>query len=366
MSRPAARLALRASSIATVSRASRPAALTVARRFAHGGQGSSQSAFKPAAGFALGAAAVAAFGVATVFSESKAGDYEAVKKDIIDTLDDSDWDDGSWGPVLVRLAWHASGTYEKKSKTGGSDGATMRYAPESTDGANAGLDKARAKLEAVKAKHPWISYADLWTLAGATAIEAMGGPKINWKPGRTDLPAPAPGVASAKIPPNGRLPDASKGPGVNGVDHLRFIFHKMGLDDRDIVALSGAHALGRCHPDRSGFDGPWTHSPITFSNLYYVELLENFWIEKKLPNGVLQYRDPDDTIMMLPSDLALLADPVFKKWVVAYARDEKLFFEDFSKSFGKLLELGVTRGQASSGGLSSIPIIGPLIKALGG
>ncbi|KAJ3343584.1 L-ascorbate peroxidase 3 [Gonapodya sp. JEL0774] len=367
MSRPAIRTAIRATSLATAARGARPAALSAARTFAHGSSGSAgpKTSFRPAVGLAFGAAT--AFGIATVFSESKAGDYEAVKKDIIDVLEDNDWDDGSWGPVLVRLAWHASGTYDKKARNGGSDGATMRFAPESTDGANAGLAHAREKLEKVKAAHPWISYADLWTLAGATAIEAMGGPKVNWKGGRSDLPPPPPGVTSAKIPPNGRLPDASKGPGVDGVDHLRAIFYKMGLDDRDIVALSGAHALGRCHPDRSGFDGPWTHSPITFSNLYYVELLENFWIPKKLPNGNLQYRDPEDTIMMLPSDLALLADPVFKKYVVAYARDEKLFFDDFAKSFSKLLDLGVSRGgQSSSGGLSSIPIIGPLIKALGG
>lgn len=52
----------------------------------------------------------------------------------------SSWDDGSLGPVFVRLAWHASGTYDKNTKTGGSDGATMRFNPEKTDGANAGLN----------------------------------------------------------------------------------------------------------------------------------------------------------------------------------------------------------------------------------
>lgn len=50
-----------------------------------------------------------------------------------------DYDDGSIGPVLVRLAWHASGTYDVKSKTGGSNGATMRFEPEIKDPANAGL-----------------------------------------------------------------------------------------------------------------------------------------------------------------------------------------------------------------------------------
>lgn len=52
--------------------------------------------------------------------------------------------------------------------------------------------------------------------------------------------------------PDGRLPDADK-----GADHIRNIFYRMGFNDEEIVALSGAHALGRCHTDRSGFDGPW-------------------------------------------------------------------------------------------------------------
>jgi cytochrome c peroxidase len=91
----------------------------------------------------------------------------------------------SIGPTLVRLAWHASGTYDKVTKTGGSNGATMRFAPEKDWGANAGLQGARDFLEDIKKKHG-LSYADTWTLAGATAIELMGGPAITWTPGRTD------------------------------------------------------------------------------------------------------------------------------------------------------------------------------------
>jgi hypothetical protein len=102
-------------------------------------------------------------------------DYNAVRKAIADVLDADNYDDGSYGPVLVRLAWHASGTYDVKTATGGSDGATMRFAPEAEWGANAGLAVARQLLEPIKAKFPWISYADLWTLAGAVAIEEMGG-----------------------------------------------------------------------------------------------------------------------------------------------------------------------------------------------
>lgn len=71
---------------------------------------------------------------------------EEVRKEIAKIIPQKDWDDGSLGPLFVRLAWHASGTYDKKSKTGGSNGATMRFKPESTDGANAGLEHARTFL----------------------------------------------------------------------------------------------------------------------------------------------------------------------------------------------------------------------------
>jgi cytochrome c peroxidase len=63
----------------------------------------------------------------------------------------------------LRLAWHASGTYDGNVKNGGSDGATMRYKTEAEDPANAGLEHARTFLEPIRAKHAWISYADLWT-----------------------------------------------------------------------------------------------------------------------------------------------------------------------------------------------------------
>ncbi|KAJ3339809.1 L-ascorbate peroxidase 3 [Gonapodya sp. JEL0774] len=248
------------------------------------------------------------------------------------------YDDGSLGPVFVRLAWHASGTYDKHTKSGGSEGATMRFAPEKTDPANAGLDKARAFLEPIKAKHPWISLGDLWTLAGVVAVEGMGGPTIPWTPGRVDKPEK--GIKAADVPPNGRLPDASQ-----GASHIRDVFYRMGFDDRDIVALSGAHTLGRCHTDRSGFSGPWTYSPTRFSNQYFIQLVNNTWTVKKW-DGPLQYEDPTGELMMLPTDLALIQDPKMKPIVEKYAKDRAAFFADFARAFGKLLELGVKRGGA--------------------
>lgn len=101
-------------------------------------------------------------------------DYQRVCTDIVTLINDNkSYEDGSIGPLLVRLAWHACGTYDAKSRTGGSDGGTMRFFPEASDGANNGLDLARALLEPIKLKYPRVSYGDLWTLAGVVAIRQM-------------------------------------------------------------------------------------------------------------------------------------------------------------------------------------------------
>lgn len=199
-------------------------------------------------------------------------DYNVIKTDIANILEQNGWDGYNHiGPVLVRLGWHASGTYNKADKTGGSDGSTMRYPKEKNDPANAGLHHAQQFLEPIKAKHPGISYADLWVLASYVAIEEMGGPKIDFTPGRKDAPS------ETSCPPNGRLPDASK-----GRSHIRDVFYRMGLTDREIVALiGGGHGIGKCHTDRSGYDGPWTNAPTTFTNLYFKELFDKTWSQRK-------------------------------------------------------------------------------------
>ncbi|TVY47010.1 Cytochrome c peroxidase, mitochondrial [Lachnellula occidentalis] len=257
-------------------------------------------------------------------------DYQKVYNEIATLLQEKDdYDDGSYGPVLVRLAWHASGTYDKETGTGGSNGATMRFAPEGDHGANAGLVAARDFLAPVKAKFPWMTYSDLWILAGICAIQEMQGPTIPYRPGRMDKDI-------AACTPDGRLPDASQ-----GNKHLRAIFGRMGFNDQEIVALSGAHALGRCHTDRSGFDGPWTFSPTVVTNDFYKLLLNEKWQWKKW-NGPKQYEDKTTkTLMMLPTDMALVSDKAFKQWVDKYAKDEALFHKDFAAVITKLFELGV-------------------------
>ncbi|RDX47895.1 heme peroxidase [Lentinus brumalis] len=286
------------------------------------------------AGTALKSGAQAAK-VATNFVPTKE-EYQKVYNRIAEILDaaaDKGYDDGSYGPILLRLAWHASGTYDKETNTGGSNYATMRFEPEAKHGANNGLNIARDLLEPIKQEFPWISYGDLWTLAGVAAVQELGGPKVPWRPGRID------GTADL-CPPDGRLPDATQ-----GADHVRNIFYRMGFNDQEIVALVGAHALGRCHSDRSGFEGPWTFSPTSVTNEFYKLLLNEKWVWKKW-NGPKQLEDKKThSLMMLPTDYVLVQDKSFKKWVKAYADDEDLWFKDFSAALSRLFELGVPSQQ---------------------
>lgn len=212
-------------------------------------------------------------------------------------------------PIMLRLAWHDAGTYDAQSKTGGPNGS-IRNEEEYTHGANTGLKIALELCEGVKAKHPKITYADLYQLAGVVAVEVTGGPDISFQPGRKD---------SNVCPREGRLPDAKK-----DFQHLRDVFYRMGLSDKDIVALSGGHTLGRAHPERSGFDGPWTQEPLKFDNSYFVELLKG----------------ESEGLLKLPSDKTLLEDPEFRRYVELYAKDEDAFFRDYAESHKKLSELG--------------------------
>eukprot|EP00184_Porphyridium_aerugineum_P002136 CAMPEP_0184695076 /NCGR_PEP_ID=MMETSP0313-20130426/2827_1 /TAXON_ID=2792 /ORGANISM="Porphyridium aerugineum, Strain SAG 1380-2" /LENGTH=295 /DNA_ID=CAMNT_0027153467 /DNA_START=84 /DNA_END=971 /DNA_ORIENTATION=- len=221
-------------------------------------------------------------------------------------------------PIMVRLAWHDAGTYDKNSKTGGAN-ASIRFAPELSHGANAGLKIAIDLLEPIKKAVPEISYADLYQLASIHGIEFGGGPKIPFKLGRKD-------VSAEDCTPDGRLPDANLRMG-----HLRDTFYRMGLTDREIIALSGAHTYGRAHSDRSGFpDKAWTTNPHVFDNAYFKELLANNNIE----------------LLRLNSDEALLDEAAMKKIVKDYAEDQNLFFKDYSAAHHRLSTLGTNLFQA--------------------
>ncbi|KAF3974918.1 hypothetical protein CMV_001788 [Castanea mollissima] len=241
-------------------------------------------------------------------------------------------------PIILRVAWHSAGTFDVKTKTGGPFG-TIRHPEVLAHGANNGLEIAVSLLEPIKEQFPILSYADFYQLAGVVAVEITGGPEIPFHPGRpvseshflnallsillnymhwfgretVDL------RVSQIIRSYARMPNATK-----GSDHLRDVFGHMGLSDKDIVALSGGHTLGRCHKERSGFEGPWTANPLIFDNSYFKELLSG---EKE---GLIQ----------LPSDKALLEDPVFRPLVEKYAADEDAFFADYADAHLKLSELG--------------------------
>eukprot|EP00177_Eucheuma_denticulatum_P000434 GFKZ01000748.1.p1 GENE.GFKZ01000748.1~~GFKZ01000748.1.p1 ORF type:complete len:240 (+),score=30.41 GFKZ01000748.1:302-1021(+) len=216
-------------------------------------------------------------------------------------------------PIMVRLAFHDAGTYDITNKTGGSH-ATIRFKPESEYPANAGLNVARDFLEPIKAAFPEVSYADLYQLAGIVAVEVANGPIIPFTPGRQDLTAEF-------CPPDGTLPGPNQ-----DLSELQKIFNRMGFHDEELVLLSGAHCLGMAHKERSGFEGPWTTEPLVFDNAYYIELL----------------RDPHNpSLLLLPSDLALLTDPATKALVQKYADDLELFFADYAKAHEKFSKLGM-------------------------
>mmetsp|Transcript_95808 Transcript_95808/g.228141 ORF Transcript_95808/g.228141 Transcript_95808/m.228141 type:complete len:398 (-) Transcript_95808:96-1289(-) len=235
------------------------------------------------------------------------------------------------GPIMVRLSWHDAGVFN------GADGcpnAAMRLAGggEHAFGANAGLPQvAIPLLQAISDKYVprLISHADLWALAANVAIKVMGGPDIVTHFGRVDAQSPSDGATSAA----GRLPDGDK-----DAQHLRDIFRPKGFTDKDIVALSGAHTVGACHADRSGFEGPWTADKLKFDNTYFQDLLNKTWSMETVKSGNKQYRSGKE--MMLTTDMALVEDPKFKEVVVKYASNQGAFFDDFKEAWVKLQELG--------------------------
>lgn len=259
-------------------------------------------------------------------------DYQSVYNSIAKRLQEVDDDpqEGSYGPALVRFAWHSSGTYDKHKNDGGSGCGTMRFDQEVNTGANAGLVRCRTWIEPIHKQYPWISHGDLYTLGGVVAIQELGGPTIKWRPGRVD-------AGEDRVPPDGRLPDAAQ-----GANYVRDLFGgRMGFSETEIVALIGAHALGRCHKEYSGYDGPWTFSPTYFTNDFYKLLRDEKWQVKKW-DGPKQFEDvKTKSLMMLPADHCLIEDKEFKKIVSKFADDQDYFFEVFAKSFSTLLELGV-------------------------
>jgi len=274
-------------------------------------------------------------------------------------------------PILVRLAWHDSGTYDQRIKDfpacGGANGA-IRFDPEMNMGANAGLSKAHKYLKEIQDKHPSVSWADLIQMASALAVECAGGPKIPMKYGRVSASGPEDCVAPTSregFAGNAGLPDPK--PGSDGsfpcgtsdpAQHLRNVFgKKMGFNDQEIVALSGAHTIGRVFKERSGTcpfgysdaaaskytkstciarkdgapgvgmagGGAWTKNWLTFDNSYYTKYQEAM---------------KDSDLVWFPTDECLHTDPGFFPTFNKYAADQNAFFAGYAQAHKKLSELG--------------------------
>lgn len=267
----------------------------------------------------------------------------------------------SCGPILLRMAWHDAGTFDKNDgrpwpEPGGAIGS-LRSDEEIHAAPNAGLKKGiNVYLMPIKNQCPEISWADLLQLGGATAVEEMGGPKIPMRYGRLDgfpkEPAGCPFGLPDAHPPFGGGKEGLKDP-QDPAEHLRYVFYKYGMDDKDIVALSGAHTVGRAFKDRSGAveEGylggtiytkrgspnlassetaggrSWTRSWLTFDNSYFTSSDET---------------DPET--LSLPTDRVLREDPGFRPHFEAFRDDQAAFFAAYAASHKKLSELGAKFG----------------------
>ncbi|KAI7841584.1 hypothetical protein COHA_004754 [Chlorella ohadii] len=247
-------------------------------------------------------------------------------------------------PILIRLAWHDAGTYSVEAakqlphpRAGGATGS-IRFKPEMSHGANAGLPNALALLTPIKEQFPEMGWADLIQLASAVAVQEAGGPFIPLRLGRKDA------ASEEDCTPDGRLP-AAAAPFPAGeatpAQHLRNVFYRMGLNDQEIVALSGAHTLGRARPDRSGFgkestkytkDGPgapggssWTVQWLKFDNSYFRDI----------------YEQKNADLLVLPTDACIFEDEAFKPFAEKYLASQDAFFQDYVAAHLKLSELGV-------------------------
>jgi len=289
-------------------------------------------------------------------------DYEALKADIAAVMTDSqDWwpaDFGHYGGLMIRLTWHAAGTYRVGDGRGGGGTGAQRFAPLNSWPDNANLDRARRLLWPVKQKYGRaISWADLLILAGNVALESMGfktfgfggGREDIWAPeediywgaerewladerysGDRELETPLGAVQMGLIYVNPEGPNANPDPVAAGRD-IRETFGRMAMNDEETVALiAGGHTVGKTHgaaPDTnvgpepegasleeqglgwknphgsgmgndtitSGLEGIWTSTPNQWNNDFFKHLFEFEWELFQSPAGANQWRPKDGT-----------------------------------------------------------------------
>ncbi len=283
-------------------------------------------------------------------------DLDALKQDIVEVMTTSqDWwpaDYGHYGPLFIRMTWHAAGTYRIKDGRGGGGEGMQRFAPLNSWPDNANLDKARRLLWPVKAKYGQaISWADLLVLAGNVALESMGfetfgfgfgrpdvweptevmwGPEDEWLgderySGERELSGPLGAVQMGLIYVNPEGPNGNPDPLKAAID-IRETFARMAMDDEETVALiAGGHTFGKTHGNgdadlvgpepegcpmhaqglgwanpngtgtgkdtiTSGLEGAWTPTPIQWDGSFFDTLFGYEWELTTSPAGAKQWK----------------------------------------------------------------------------
>ncbi|MEM6750848.1 MAG: catalase/peroxidase HPI [Planctomycetota bacterium] len=283
-------------------------------------------------------------------------DFEQLAQDVNEVMTTShDWwpaDYGHYGPLMIRLSWHAAGTYRVHDGRGGGSSGNQRFAPLNSWPDNANLDKARRLLWPVKQKYGQkLSWADLLVFAGNQAMESMGFKTFGFAFGREDiwepeqdiywgpeaemlgderyregrvLETPLGAVQMGLIYVNPEGPNGEPDPAASAHD-IRETFGRMAMNDEETVALiAGGHTFGKVHgaaPDShvgpepeaasleeqglgwrnaygsgkgddtitSGLEGPWTRNPVRWDNDYFDILLNNDWELGAGPGGANQW-----------------------------------------------------------------------------
>ena len=320
-------------------------------------------------------AVAAAAATTTTTSTAARKDLSRVRDYMRSLLPDRQHDDGSFGPLMLRLAWHNCGTFRKSDNSGGSNGCTMRFPAEQNDPENAGFASAAQLVNNVMAKFPDVlSRADVQILFGNVSIEAMGGPRMPFRYGRKDFTLEQARVrypatdgcpfGDGAINPNGsRLPAADLWPNPAcphaadprrrekpTIDAVRATFRRMGFDDKETVCLIVlGHQFGRCHPEVSGYEHPWyVFGPASWSiypsGLGYLSAYSmGQYREMQSSAGKRQFNmslGGGEPFMMLVSDMVLLWDDDFRQHLQYYDRHRTHFARDAVAVWTKLTELG--------------------------
>ena len=288
-------------------------------------------------------------------------DVEAIKRDLVEVLTTSqDWwpaDFGHYGGLMIRLSWHAAGTYRIEDGRGGAGDGSQRFAPLNSWPDNANLDKARRLLWPVKKKYGnKISWADLLVLAGNVALESMGfqtfgfgfgrediwepeeifwGPEDTWLgderySGDRELSGPLGAVQMGLIYVNPEGPNGNPDP-IAAARDIRETFRRMAMNDEETFALiAGGHTFGKTHgagdadlvgpePEAapieqqglgwkssynsgkgadaitSGLEVTWTDTPTRWDNRFLEILFGNEWELTESPAGAKQWVAKDTT-----------------------------------------------------------------------